>query len=175
MRFLVSALILLWAMPGFAQMASPPAAPGSSLVTTSGSGMALEGDLVSVNGSVVRLWGIDAPEVGQTCETLRHKSYDCFTISKNALANIIGKNQITCYIRGSDVKGQQVGTCAVQELDLAALMVRAGWALSFHSLSPQYARLEGEAQAAKRGLWNGFAETPWSWRTSQLVKSRNKP
>lgn len=127
--------------------------------------MALEGDLLSVNGAAVRLWGIDAPDSGQMCQTKANTSYDCFTRAKDMLSSFIGSNQITCYIRGKDRNGQSIGTCAVQGLDLAALMVREGWALAYSELTHQYADLEGQAQARTKGLWAGRVEPPWRWRS----------
>lgn len=159
MHSLLALLLLLVATPVAAQVAPLP--------TIIGSGIAVEGDVISVNGQVVKLWGIDAPEVKQTCTTRQGQSYDCFTPAKDMLGSFIGQKQITCYIRGQDRHGQKVGTCGVDDLDLAALMVRAGWALAYLDLSPQYIELEGEAQARQRGLWKGRVEAPWSWRSRQ--------
>ena len=150
------------------------AAQDVPLPTVVGSGSAVEGDVLSVNGQVVRLWGIDAPEVKQTCTTRFNKQYDCFTPSKNMLSSYIGTKQVTCYIRGQDSNGQKVGTCGVNGLDLAALMVKSGWALAYIDLSPQYVELEGIAQSEKRGLWGGIrVEPPWSWRSRQQA-AQNK-
>lgn len=132
---------------------------------TIGTGSAVEGDLISVNGTMVKLWGIDAPEDGQQCRSKYGKKYDCFTRSRDELSALIGTQQITCHIRDKDSKGQKVGTCGVNGLDLGALMVRRGWALSYYNLSPHYAKLEGFAQAEKRGLWRGQVQAPWIWRS----------
>ena len=150
-----------------------PAQPGSPLPMTSGTGTAVEGDLVSVNGAVVKLWGIDAPDSGQTCQTKANQPYDCFTLSKDQLSNYIGQNQVTCWIRGKDRNGQSLGTCGVNGLDLAALMVRNGWALAYRDLSPQYLELEAFAQTRVRGLWAGRVEPPWQYRT-RMAALRNK-
>ena len=141
--------------------------------TTIGTGMAIEGDAVSVNGTIVKLWGIDAPDKGQTCLSVFRKEYDCFNKAKDALTNLVGSNVITCYVRGKDSQGQKVGTCGVNGLDLGALMIKSGWALSFLSLSPQYVRLESLAQAKKIGVWAGQIEAPWLYR-SRLVADKNK-
>ena len=37
----------------------------------SGTGSAMEGDVVSVKGTMIRLRGIDAPDPGQICRTMR--------------------------------------------------------------------------------------------------------
>lgn len=150
-----------------------PAKPPPPLPTTIGSGSAVEGDLVSVNGSAVKLWGVDAPDAGQMCQTKANQTYDCFTIAKDRLSSYIGQSQVTCYIRGKDSHGQSIGTCAVNGLDLAALMVRDGWALAYTSITPQYADLEGEAQARERGIWAGRVEAPWRYR-SRMAALRNK-
>ncbi len=160
--------LLLTSPPVWAGTAGPP-----SLPTTSGSGAAVEGDVVSVNGGAVKLWGIDAPDVGQTCTDRRGRSYDCFEASKKALSRYIGQNQIECHIRGKDSHGQQIGTCGVKGMDLAALMTRDGWALAFQGLSFQYTRLEGEAQAHRRGLWSGRVEPPWIWRSLKTEADRH--
>lgn len=166
-------LVLLRAIGAVAS--SQPASPASApLPTTIGTGVAVEGDILSVNGSVVRLWGIDAPDKGQTCINRLGQSYNCFENAKAMLGRLIGQNQVTCYVRGQDHHGQKLGTCAVGGLDLAALVVREGWAMSFASLSPQYNLMEGVAQANKRGMWNGRVTPPWIWRTEQIAVQRNK-
>lgn len=173
---LVFAGMLMFAALGVrAQTAAAPTAVQPQLPTTIGTGIAVEGDILSVNGAVVRLWGIDAPEKGQTCKNYYGQSYNCFETAKAMLTQLIGQNQITCYIRGQDHNGQKLGTCAVGGLDLAAMMVRAGWAMSFASLSPQYNAMEGVAQAAKRGMWNGTALAPWLWRNEQAATANHKP
>ncbi len=169
MKHLLLSALLCWGL-GHPAVASSSA----SLPTTIGTGVAVEGDVISVNGTVVRLWGIDAPDNGQTCTNRVGQSYNCFEKAKAALNQLIGQNQITCYVRGQDFHGQKLGTCAVGGLDLAALVVRAGWAMSFASLSPQYSLMEGVAQAAKRGMWAGRAQAPWLWRSGQILAQRNK-
>jgi endonuclease YncB( thermonuclease family) len=109
--------------------------------------------------------------MGQTCKDARGRDYDCFERSKQALSRLIGRNQVECHMRGKAI-GRQIGTCAVNGLDLAAMMVRDGWAMAYHGLSHQYVDLEGIAQARKRGIWSGHAEAPWLWRTAR--NNRNK-
>ncbi len=158
--------LLVWLVlfPFCLQAAEPP------FPTVVGSGTAVEGDVLSLNGQVVKLWGVDAPDLGQTCRDKRGQDYDCATQAKNMLQQLVGQNQIICYIRGKDSHGQQVGTCGINDLDLAALQVRSGWAMAYQDLSPQYVELEALAQSRFRGLWSGTAEAPWQWRSRQLKK-----
>jgi endonuclease YncB( thermonuclease family) len=154
--------LTLFLLVFFAAQAHAELAP---MEQTIGTGTAVEGDIVSVNGTIVKLWGIDAPDDGQHCRAKSGKKYDCFTRSRDELTALVGTQQITCHIRDKDSKGQKVGTCGVNGLDLGALMVRRGWALSYYNLSPHYAKLEGWAQAEKRGLWRGQVQAPWIWRS----------
>ena len=145
---------------------------GSPFPTSNGAGTALEGDLVSINGNAVKLWGIDAPDLGQMCIDQFGKEYDCALAAKNILSSYIGKKQITCYIRGKNSHGQQIGTCGIDGLDLGALMIRDGYAMSFRSLNRHYDTLQAYAQTRKRGLWKGRFKAPWLWRSEQIVPSR---
>ena len=51
---------------------------GMAETEMSGTGNAMEGDVVSLNGTMIRLRGIDAPDPGQICRTMRGVEYDCF-------------------------------------------------------------------------------------------------
>ena len=169
LSFLITIGVVAWVCCfSFPAYASDQGAP---FPTSIGSGSALEGDLVSINGNAVKLWGIDAPDLGQTCFSKFGQSFDCALASKNALATYIGQSQITCYIRGKNSHGQQIGTCGVGGADLAALMIRDGYAMSFRGLNVHYDRLQAFAQARKRGLWDGRFEAPWIWRSKQISSS----
>lgn len=153
-------------------MALPAQAELNPMPTTIGSGTAVEGDTLSVNGGVVKLWGIDAPDMGQKCARAGGQEYDCYTASRDALTKLISGKQIECHIRSKDSNGQQVGTCGVGGYDLAALMIKGGWAMAYHSLNLQYDQLEGVAQARRVGLWAGEVDAPWDWRAKQLKKGK---
>lgn len=163
---LITALMIL---PAKTALATDQGAP---FPTSIGAGTAVEGDLVSINGNAVKLWGIDAPDLGQMCISKFGQSYDCAAASKNVLAGHIGQKQITCYIRGKNSHGQQIGTCGIDGLDLGALMIRDGYAMSFRGLNVHYDKLQAYAQANKRGLWDGRFKAPWIWRSEQTRKQR---
>jgi len=50
--------------------------------------------------------------------------------------------------------------------DVNAWMVRQGWALA-SGFVKVYESEQAEAEAAKRGLWDGSFVPPWRWRQSQ--------
>lgn len=151
-----------------------PAAEGQVVFSPAqpldGIAVVIEGDRLNVNGLPVRLYGIDAPEIGQTCLSARGQSYDCGNVARNALDRLIGSRTVQCEIYSILANRDQVGTCSVGGRDIAAVMVVSGWAFPQRSLSTRYERLEARAQSVRAGLWAGRAERPWIWRRRQAAQ-----
>jgi Micrococcal nuclease (thermonuclease) homologs len=135
--------------------------------TLNGRGVAVEGDLLTVNGTPVRLMGIDAPDPGQTCKNRHGHELDCFRIATAVLAGLLKDEEVRCTIAEKDRLGQMNGECRVRGVDLGAAMVARGWAFAYRSLSPTYASSEAFAQSRRLGLWSGKVEKPWQWRSRQ--------
>ncbi len=144
-----------------AQIVFSPAQP------LDGIAVVVEGDRLNVNGLPVRLYGIDAPEIGQTCLSARGETFDCGAAARNALERLIGTGSVQCSIYSILANKEQVGSCTVGDRDIGAVMVATGWAFPQRSLSSRYERLEARAQSTRAGLWAGRAERPWIWRRRQ--------
>lgn len=127
----------------------------------------MEGDLLSLNGTSVRLMGIDAPDRGQKCKNRYGHELDCFRIATAVLESMVKDEEVACTIAEMDRFGQKMGECRVRGVDLGAAMVSRGWAFSYSSLSPAYASGETFAQSRRLGLWSGKVEKPWQWRSRQ--------
>lgn len=136
--------------------------------TVTGSAMAVEGDLLTVNGMAVRLMGIDAPDPGQKCKNRYGHELDCFKVATAVLANMVKGEEVTCTVTEQDRTGEKKGECRVRGVDLGAAMVSRGWAFQYASLSPAYQKGEAYAQSKRMGLWAGQVEKPWQWRSRQL-------
>ena len=54
--------------------------------------------------------------------------------------------------------------------NIAAKMVRQGWALAYRRYSMDYVGEEKTAKVARKGLWRGKFIVPWEWR--QLRRMR---
>jgi endonuclease YncB( thermonuclease family) len=170
-----SAAVCLPAMILVAAAAAPvtaqtpqQAAPTEPHRTVSGTAVAMTGDLITVGGASVRLYGIAAPVPGETCETRYGKTYDCYRHATDILQALIGDTPVTCTITTSDRNGQQIGVCRAGGIDLASAMVSHGWAYAYRRLTPAYAGAEAFAESHRLGMWAGKVETPWQWRSRQL-------
>ena len=151
-----------------------PSAPGAQIAYSpaqplDGIAIVVEGDRLDVNGLPVRLYGIDAPDIGQTCQSRLGRTYDCGQAAREVLERLIGTRPVQCSIHSVLASEVQVGTCSVGGRDLGATMVLSGWAFPQRSLSGRYEVLEGRAQSARAGMWAGRAERPWIWRRRQAA------
>lgn len=144
-------------LPAAAQENTEP-----SVIT--GRAAVLEGDTIEINGQVIRLHGIDAPQHRQTCRDRRGAVYRCGLKSKTALDLFLWSNEISCHILSSDKYGRKLANCSLGQVDVADWLVRQGHALAFKKYSYVYINAENEARKAKRGLWSGKFRMPWEWR-----------
>lgn len=157
------------AMPALLILLSTTPAGGQSGPPVTGQGQAIEGDLVSVNGQEFRLYGIDAPDKGQTCVNVKGTSYDCFALSKEMLRRLINDRNISCTPQDKAAgKGAKTALCRAENGDdLAYAMVERGYALAYRALTPEYVPAEARAASFRQGLWAGRVEPPWLWRSRQ--------
>ncbi|WP_424981714.1 thermonuclease family protein [Maritalea sp. S77] len=118
-----------------------------------------DGDSVRLSGQRVRLIGIDAPELQQTC--LRNqKDWACGEASRAALAQKIDGKSITCVGERLDQYRRLLAVCYLGREDLNAWLVREGWAVSYND----YAIDEVLARRDRRGIWASEFEVPYKWR-----------
>lgn len=141
-------------------------APASAL-TLSGQVQVSDGDSLRIGATRVRLFGIDAPELRQRCES-SGRSWACGAWSKNMLQQIVSKGVLSCEMVEKDRYGRSVARCRVGREDVAALMVRAGAATAFTRYSKDYLPQERAAKAEALGLWSGAMTTPAEYR--QITK-----
>lgn len=127
----------------------------------------IDGDTLELSGERVRLWGVDAPERSQTCR-LAAQTWRCGKSAAEALGRLVEGSTIRCEPRGSDRYQRVVAVCMVGGSDIAAAMVRQGWALNFERYAKgAYREVQQEARAKRAGLWQGQFVLPWQWRHEQ--------
>ncbi|MGU3539214.1 thermonuclease family protein [Methylobacterium sp. A54F] len=151
------------------------AAPARAAEALAGPATVIDGDTIEVRGTRIRLYGIDAPEAAQTCESASGRRYRCGRLAAHALAEHIGAAPVTCEVQEpearTDAKGagkpRAVAICRLGTEDLAAWLVGHGHALANRRTTQAYARHESKAWATRRGLWAGTFEEPADWRRAR--------
>ncbi|RZC63204.1 hypothetical protein C5167_024964 [Papaver somniferum] len=105
----------------------------------------------------VRLRGIDAPEIkmpyGQE--------------AKEELTKLVEGKCLTVHVYGVDPHGRLVGDVHCNGIFVQEVMLKKGgaWNYSDYGNSPELAKWEMEARAARVGLWAlSNPEKPWEWR-----------
>jgi endonuclease YncB( thermonuclease family) len=127
----------------------------------------VDGDTIILQESTVRLYGVDAPELGQTC-WIGDQDYDCGMVARTALMDLTAGTPVVCRVldreAGASDTTDQPGRCFAGGYDLSEGMAYTGWALAVRTLSDRYAVYEDRAKAGRRGLWKGRFVKPWDWR-----------
>lgn len=167
-KFIALALVLLLVLliERYCSVAIPPFAPGAKIVS-------LDGDsLRAANGDEYRIFGIDAPELHQSCTEANGKSWLCGRAAKAKLTTLLNRGNVNCEVRAKDRYGRVVAVCSAEGVpDIGEALVRDGYAIDLGGAAGNpYRDAEIEAQAAKRGIWRGTFERPSDWR---LANPRN--
>jgi endonuclease YncB( thermonuclease family) len=127
----------------------------------------VDGDTVEVNGTTVRLSGIDAPEAGQRCALPSGKTWPCGEMAMERLV-MLSEGGISCSGTTTDLYGRLLGACTSSDgRNVNEVMVAEGLAWAFRKYSSDYAAAEESAKAARSGVWQAATQTPWDYRADK--------
>ncbi len=129
-----------------------------SVRTVSGVPTVIDGDTIEVARQRIRLRGIDAFELGQSCRR-QGKEYDCGAEARAALVKLMSGRTAECRGRTFDRYRRLVAVCG----ELNASLVSTGWAIAYGD----FEREENAARRAKRGAWQGEFASPADWRAGR--------
>ncbi len=133
---------------------------------TKGAVRVIDGDTLQIGETRVRLFGIDAPELGQVCIAVEVEQ-DCGAQSKNYLKQLILGREINCELISKDRWGRDISRCAVGDLDIGYQMVEQGWAIAYREYADEYVPAENLARSTKRGIWATRFQEPSEWRRTK--------
>jgi endonuclease YncB( thermonuclease family) len=125
-------------------------------LSLTGTAHVVDGETVDLAAQRIRLYGIAALELNQTCrdgwggaDALRH------------LEDLIGHKPVKCNVYDRDNYGRPVAICYnAQGVDLNEMMVRDGYAYAYVYFSTIYIDTERAARQAERGMHGRVCDVP---------------
>ena len=125
----------------------------------------IDGNTLEIRGERVRLFGIDAFELAQTCLDARGEPWRCGVDAKAALADLVQDHPVACRVMVEDPDGGYVARCRGRDdIDVGGYMVSLGLALAERRASDDYVDEEAAAQSEGKGVWPGIFIPPWEWQ-----------
>ena len=154
-------LVLLAAMAVVALLLRPVEPPFSGAV------YAVDGDTLRQGSERIRLLGIDAPELQQTCSRPNGEVWACGRAARDLLADLVQDLSVTCQPQGRDRYQRILAKCKSREIDLGGHLVQKGMALGEF----EYLAAEIAARASGEGIWSSTFVTPKEWREQHPLMS----
>jgi endonuclease YncB( thermonuclease family) len=120
--------------------------------TIAGRVTVVDGETLQIAATRVRLAGIAQSADDHVCERTDDERWKCGPRALNALDEFLEESIVSCTLKDNDEQGRLVATCFAGGTDIALWLIRGGLATAAPANS-RYMKAEGEARAAKRGMW----------------------
>jgi endonuclease YncB( thermonuclease family) len=128
----------------------------------------VDGDSLRIGHDDIRIEGIDAPELRQSCRNSDGREWPCGRAARARLTELLSGAEIICRQTGKDRYGRTLAVCAAGSVrDIGEAMVLAGLAVNYDRYGDRYLAAQTQARAVRRGIWSGPFETPENWRAAQ--------
>lgn len=132
----------------------------------SGPFFAIDGDTLGFAGERLRLEGIDAPELAQSCQRGNEAPYPCGEAARDALRSFVSQKGWECSGTRRDRYGRLLVVCRRGPTDLGEMLVASGVAVA----DGRYLAAEAGARQAGEGIWSGHFERPSDWRRHRQIE-----
>lgn len=142
--------------------------------STSGISRVVSGDTLTLNGRVIKFFGVAAPDISQTCADASGRGYKCGQQAISWLSGWLADNEVRCHILNEDERGVLTAVCMLGPYDIGAALINAGWAVADTRQTQVYLPYQNQALSNKRGLWQGNFYMPWDWQKIQARKANVK-
>lgn len=124
----------------------------------------IDGDTIQIGRQRIRLSGIDAPELSQTCNK-EGEIWKCGVAAKTTLEYLAEDVRIICTRESTDRYYRIIATCVdTAGTDLSRYMVRTGMAVAYRQYSRRYIEDEKLARSDRRGIWSSHFIDPATYR-----------
>ena len=134
--------------------------------TVAGKATVISGDTIVIDGKRIRILGIDAPELEQTCIRRGETStWPCGQEAARALSEWITQYMVKCDTHGTDYNGRWQADCEVETISVATWIAGNGWAVPNRDCQCKAVRAWAAfAKEKGLGIWNSQFLLPWQWR-----------
>lgn len=144
------------------------AGPALAAVPPTNQPSVIDGDSLELDNRIVRLAGIDAPELGQRCRK-EVGDWRCGLDAALALRKLISFGPVVCKPADSS-DGAPLVSCMAGDRDLALSLLEQGYAVATAEAASALQAAEAKARDAKLGLWRGDFVHPADWRAGERMK-----
>ena len=137
-----------------------------------GKGKAKDGDSVLVGSGKsivdVRLYGVDAPEYDQLCNTASNEPWKCGAAAGKAMAELVDGRDVRCEVKSLEPIGgrRPIAVCFVGNTSVNDEILRRGMAWSFE----RYLKGNPTDLTQGLGLWQGPSQAPWDYRADRWAR-----
>ncbi|PIW30716.1 MAG: hypothetical protein COW30_01715 [Rhodospirillales bacterium CG15_BIG_FIL_POST_REV_8_21_14_020_66_15] len=114
-------------------------------------------------GKIVKLWGIAAFKLNQTCEHGMGRTVMCGRYSAAMLQEKIKTAEIRCDEKATTFGGIIVAECFLGDDNINQHMVENGYALANRKDTERYTGYEARAKAGNKGMWTTRFTPPWDY------------
>jgi endonuclease YncB( thermonuclease family) len=128
-----------------------------------GRARAIDGDTLEIRGERIRLFGVDAPEIGQPWRDEEGGERDAGLMARDALDGLIDGRRLDVKALRDDQYGRSIAVVKVDGRDVGGRLVAHGFAFASPG-SARYRRAEASARRRRLGFWRGELSKPWEWR-----------
>lgn len=150
---------------------SPPDFSRSDMIT--GLATVLDGDTLKIGDTRVVLFGVDAPETGQSCQIFG-RSWPCGERAKIWLTKYVGETPVRCLPRDGDPYDDRIGAVKAmcfnaETWNLSAAMLTAGLAVANLEDGDWFKLGNVAARMNRKGVWAGKFILPSEWRAGKRL------
>lgn len=135
----------------------------------------VDGDTIRVSGQTVRIFGVDAPEVKQTCQAANGTEWACGVWVSNELRRSFQGKYASCVEVDQDRYGRSVARCDIAGVDLGRWLVQQGYAFAYRKYSMDYDLDEKGAAVNDRGLHASRVQNPADFRAASAKPAQVAP
>ncbi|MFT7593539.1 MAG: endonuclease YncB(thermonuclease family) [Paracoccaceae bacterium] len=149
--------------------------PLAALSGPTGTIRVIDADTWDVGGQRVRLFGIDAPELAQTCKKPDGATWACGAWATEQTHQRYAGHTARCDALDKDRYGRIVARCFVGGQDAGGALVTAGLAYAYRRYSLDYVSHHRSAKVAGRGLHASKMQDPSAFRATRSMASDPAP